>query len=230
MNNRLWIGAALLLAGGIFWGVGQAVGPSSGDTELEKALDAVEHVKSFHGAYTASASSGMHSERLWDVDCNRVIVHQQSHDSQGGADSAFEMKEEQVSVGTQRYMRDRNGSWENAGTLPGDHDSAQWYCTNIARGIDRDLLPDVRTMLHHAMTEKGDKKIVNGAHCREWKFDMRTAVTSQKGSICIGVDDHLPYEMTLADGHYSYSDYNQPIQIDVPEAALQPASATSETN
>ena len=232
MDNRrwFWIGASLLLAGAIFWGVGQAVGPSSGDTEFQKTLEAMQHVKSFRGVYTASTSSSQHSERLWDVDCNRIIVHQQSHDLQGNADSPFEMKEEELSVGNQRYIRDSNGSWENAGIAVGDRNSAKWYCANIAQGIDRDLLPDMRTMLRHAMTEKGDKKTVNGARCREWKFDTRTAVSSQKGSICIGVDDHLPYEMTMGDGHYSYSDYNQPIQFELPEAVLQPASATDGTN
>jgi hypothetical protein len=230
-NRRLWIGAILLLAGGVFWGVGQAVGPSSGDTEFQKTLEAMEQVKSFRGSHTESASSSQHSERLWEVDCNRVIVHLQSNDSQSNADSPFEMKEEELSVGNQRYTRDSHGSWENAGVSPGDRNSAKWYCGNIAQGIDRDLLPDIRSMLKHAMTEKGDKKTVNGARCREWKFDMRTAVSSQKGSICIGVDDHLPYEMTMAGGgHYSYSDYNRPIQFEVPEAVLQPASSTEGTN
>jgi hypothetical protein len=49
--------------------------------------------------------------------------------------------------------------------------------------------------------------------------------------MCIGLDDHLPYEMTMKDGgHYSYSDYNRPIQFEVPEAVLQPASSTGGPN
>jgi hypothetical protein len=51
MGNRrgLWIAACLLGAGAIFWGVGQAVNPSSGDAEFNKALEAMEQVKSFRG-------------------------------------------------------------------------------------------------------------------------------------------------------------------------------------
>jgi len=231
MGNRrgLWTGASLLIGGVIIWAVGQAVNPSSGDTEFKKTLESMKQVKSFRGAYIESASSS-HSERLWEVDCNRVIVHQQSHDAQASTDSPFEMKDEELLVGDQRYTRDRDGSWENNGSV-GPRFSAKWYCDNLARGTVRDLLPDMYTMISHAITEQGDKKTVNGVRCREWKFDVRTALSSQKGSVCIGVDDHLPYEMTTENGgHYSYSDYNRPIQFEAPEAALQPASSTGGSN
>jgi len=228
-NHRgLWIGAGLLGACAIFWGVGQAVNPSSGDTEFKKTLESMEQVKSFRGGYMGSAS-GAHAERLWEVDCSRVIVHEQSHDQQSDIASAFDMKQEELLVGDQRYTRDSNGSWQNQG-YAGDRGSAKWYCENIRRGTVRDLLPDIRTMISHAITEKGDKKTVNGVRCREWKFDIRTALSSQTGSVCIGMDDHLPYELTMDGGTYSYADYNKSIQIDAPDAAAQPASSTDESN
>jgi hypothetical protein len=88
------------------------------------------------------------------------------------------------------------------------------------------------TMLRHSMAEPGDKKTVNGVRCREWKFATRTALSAQGGSVCLGVNDHLPYEMTMQDGGgtFSYSDYNKPVPIDAPDAAVQPASATSDSN
>jgi hypothetical protein len=232
MDSRrlFWIAAGVLLAGGIFWGVGQAVNPSDGDTEFKKALEAMKQVKSFRGTYIESASSSVHSQRLWEVDCNQVIVHQQSHDSQASTDAPFEMKEDELLVGDLRYIRDNSGSWQNTGEA-GIRSSAKWNCDNIAQGTARDLLPDILTMTHHAMFEKGAKKTVNGVACREWKFDVRYAVSSQKGSVCLGVDDHLPYEMTAENGgRYSYSDYNRPIQIEVPRADLQPVSSTNESN
>jgi len=225
----LWISACLLIAGGIFWGVGEAVGPSGGDTEFRKTQESMKQVKSFRSAFTESASSSGHSERLWEVDCNRVVVHEHSHDSQTNTDSAFEMKEDELLVGEQRYIRESNGSWENSG-YAGDRSSAKWYCARIAEGGASGLLPDMFTLLSHGITEKGDKKTVNGVRCREWKFDIRTPLSSRVGAICIGVDDHLPYEMTMDGGHYFYSDYNQPIPIEAPEAALQPASSTGGSN
>jgi hypothetical protein len=230
MGDRrgLWIAACVLAAGAIFWGVGQAVNPSSGDTEFKKTLESMEQVKSFRGGYIGSAS-GAHAERLWEVDCNRVIVHQHSHDLQSEIASPFDMKSEELLVGDQRYTRDSNGSWQNQG-YAGDRGSAKWYCENIRRGTVRDLLPDIRTMISHAITEKGDKKTVNGVRCREWKFDLRTALSSQTGSVCIGMDDHLPYELTMDGGTYSYSDYNKSIQIDAPDAAVESAGSTDGSN
>jgi hypothetical protein len=229
MDRRLWMGACLLAGGAIIWGVGQAVNPSNGDAELKAALEAMKQVKSFRGTYIANASSTVHSQRLWEVDCNRVIVHQQSQDSQANADSPFQMKQDELLVGNQRYSRDSSGSWQNDGDV-GPLYSAKWYCDNIAQGTVRDLLPDVLTMTRHAVTEKGDKKTVNGVQCREWKFAMKAALASQQGSLCIGVDDHLPYEMTMEGGHFSYSDYNRPIQIEAPDGVVQSASSTEGTN
>jgi len=231
MGNRrgLWIGASVLAAGVIFWAIGQAVNPSSGDAEFQKSLEAMKQVKSFRGTFIQTASSTMHMEKLWEVDCNRAIVHQQSHDSQSNSDSSFEMKEEEMLVGDQRYIRTGDGPWQNTG-YAGIRYSGTWYCNNIAQGTANDLLPDMITMIHHAMFEKGDKKTVNGVRCREWKFATRTALSSQGGSVCIGLDDHLPYEMTVDGGRYSYSDYNRPMQFEVPEASVQPASSTEESN
>jgi hypothetical protein len=189
----------------------------------------MRQVKSFRGAYSESALSTQHSVRLWEVDCNRVIVHEHSQDQQSSKDSPFEMSQEELLVGDQRYIHGSDGSWENTG-YAGDRGSAKWYCDNVARGTVRDLLPDMYTMISHAITERGDKKTVNGVRCREWKFDQRTVLSSQKGSICIGLDDHLPYEMTMESGHYSYSDYNKPIEFEAPEAVLQPASSTGSSN
>jgi hypothetical protein len=232
MDNRrwLWMGATLLVAGVIFWAVGRAVNPSNGDVEFQKTLESMKQVKSFRGAYIESASSALHSQRRWEVDCNRVIVHQHSQDSQPNTDASFAMREDELLVGEQRYSHTSDGSWENDG-YAGERYSAKWYCDNIARGTVSDLLPDMRTMIQHALTEKGEKKTVNGVSCRVWKFDIRTAISTRKGTICIGVDDHLPYElMTESGGHYSYSDYNRPVEFDVPDAVLQPASATNGAN
>ena len=225
-----WIGGILVVVIGIFWVVVKAVGPNGADDEFKRTLETYKQVKSFRGAYNDSASSTYHSERLWEVDCNRIIVHEHARNSGGDTDSPFEMKEDELLVGDQRYVRDSNGSWQNAG-YAGDRSSAKWHCARIAEGGSiSSLLPDMSTLISHGITEKGDKKTVNGARCREWKFDIRTPLSSRKGAICIGVKDHLPYELTMEGGHYLYSDYNQPIEFEAPEAVLQPVSSTSGSN
>ncbi len=230
MDRRwLWIGACLLVGGAIIWGVGQAVNPASGDEEFQKALEAMKQVRSFRGTYIANASGTQHSERLWEVDCSRVIVHQQSEDLQASTDSPLEMKEDELLVGELRYNRDSDGSWQNAGHV-GPLYSAKWYCDNLAQATVRDLLPDVRELLRHAMIGKGDKKTVNGVRCQDWKYAMKSSASGQQGSVCIGLDDHLPYEMIMEGGHFSYSDYNRPIQIEAPDGVLQSASSTDGAN
>jgi hypothetical protein len=88
-------------------------------------------------------------------------------------------------------------------------------------------------MIKRAIIQKGDKKTVNGVRCREWLVTLRGAPSGlAHDTVCIGLEDHLPYEMTVdwAHSRTSFSDYNTPIQLDVPEAAVQPASATGGAN
>ena len=92
-------------------------------------------------------------------------------------------------------------------------------------------MPDVRALLRSATFGKGDKKTVNGVRCQDWKFTNHSKNSGQRGTICIGLTDHLPYEMTVENsGRYAYTDFNRPLQFDGPDAVLQPVSSTSGTN
>lgn len=229
MGNRLWIGA-ILLAALFFWGVGYVLTPENGDAEFQKMLEAMKQVKSFRGTFVGSTPNTQHSERLWEVDCNRGIVHKQLKELPNGA-SSVEVNEDEYMVGSdQKYTRNSDGSWEKTKYEPKVY-SASWYCDNLAQGTVRDLVPDVRAMLRSATFGKGDKKTVNGVRCQDWNFAMHSSNSGQRGSVCMGLEDHLPYEMTTDNGgHYSYTDYNRPMQFDGPEAVLQPVSSTGGSN
>lgn len=222
--KAFWIGTMLLLAGLLYWGVTSFLTPNGGDAEFQKMLEATEHVKSFRGVYVGSMPSAEHSEKLWEVDCNRNIVYKRSQTSQTSADP-LEVKEDKLLVGLDRYAHDSDGSWVKTADKHLIY-SGQWYCDNLAQGTLRDLLPDVRSMLRNAMIGKADEKTVNGVRCQDWQFAMKSSTSGVHGTVCIGLEDHLPYEMTTdTGGHYSYSNYNQPIQLEVPEDILQQASA-----
>ena len=229
MGKAFWIGA-VVVAGLFFWGVGYVLNPENGDAEFQKMLEATKQVKTFRGTYTGTTASTLHSENLWEVDCNHSIVHKQSQEVPNGASQA-EVKEDQFLMGAdQMYTRKSDGSWENTKYTSALY-SANWYCDNIAQGTVRDLLPDVRALLRSATFGKGDKKTVNGVRCREWNFTNHSRNSGQKGTVCIGLDDHLPYEMTVENtGRYSYTDYNRPLQFDGPDAVLQAVSATGGSN
>ena len=225
MGYRLWI-VGIVLAGLFVWGVKYVVTPDNGDAEFKKMLEAMQQVKSFRGVYVDSTQ---HAQRLWEVDCSQRILHKQSQDLQPGANP--ETKDDEFLVGSdQLYTRMSDGSWQKTKYTAAVY-SASWYCENLAQGTVRDLVPNVREMLRHAMIGKGDKKTVNGVHCQDWTFVMKSSYSGQKGTVCIGLEDHLPHEMTTeGGGHYSYSDYNQPIQFDAPEAVLQAASSSEGSN
>jgi hypothetical protein len=229
MGNRLWIGA-ILLAVLFFWGVGYVLTPENGDAEFQKMLEAMEQVKSFRGTFVGTTPNTQHSERLWEVDCNRGIVHKQSKELPNGA-NPVEVNDDEYMVGSdQKYTRTSDGSWDKTKYEPKIY-SASWYCDNLAQGTVRDLVPDVRAMLRSATIGKGDKKTVNGVRCQDWNYAMHSSTSGVRGSVCIGLADHLPYEMTTDNGgHYSYTDYNRPIQFDGPEAVLQPVSSTGGPN
>jgi hypothetical protein len=220
-----WIGALLLIAGLSYWGVSSLLSPNGGDAEFQKMLEATEHVKSFRGAYVGSTPSAEHSEKLWEVDCNRGIIHKRSQTSPTSANSPV-VNEDQLLVGLDRYSHESDGSWKKIADKHVQY-SESWYCDNLAQGTLRDLLPDIRSMLRSAMIGKADKKTVNGIRCQDWEFAMKSSTSGVHGTVCIGPEDHLPYEMTTDTGaHYSYSDYNQPIQFEAPEDILQSASST----
>jgi hypothetical protein len=84
-------------------------------------------------------------------------------------------------------------------------------------------------MIQRGILQKGDKKTVNGVRCREWLVTMKGGFSGlEHDTICLGLDDHLPYELSVdfENSHTSFSDYNTAITFDLPEAAVQPASAT----
>jgi|SRR5579859_272777 len=231
MRDRIWVGVILVVLGLLtFWGVGYVLKGDGGDAEFQKMLEATKQVKSFRGVFVGSTPTTQHSERLWEVDCNRGIIHQQSSELPNGATPGTEMKEDKFLVGVDRYVRQRDGSWQKSGDTHVMF-SGQWYCENLAQATLRDLLPDTRAMLRNAMIGKGDAKTVNGVRCQDWGFVMKSANSGAKGTVCVGLDDHLPYEMTIENGgRYSYSDYNRPIEFEAPDAVLQAATATEGSN
>jgi len=224
MGKSFWI-VAILVAALFFWGVGYVVSPASGDAEFQKMMEATTHVKSFRGVYVGSTQNSQHAEKLWELDCNRGILHRQIQELQS-ATNTLELKDDEFILGgDQKYTRNSDGSWQQSKYTAVQY-SASWYCDNLSQGTIRDLLPDFRGMLRSATFGEGDKKTVNGLRCKDWKFTMHSKNSGVRGTVCIGLEDHLPYEMTTDDGgHYSYTDFNRPLQFDGPDAVQQAAAA-----
>ena len=233
MRDRywLWMGARLLVAVAIVGWAASYLGTGGGEKEFQKTLDAMKQLHSFRVAMSASPGT-QHNEILWEVDCNRDIVHQQSHYVDASNNPPVDMSQDEVGIAGRVYDRQSDGSWAPP-RYSGGSASAKWVCAQLAQGGETHMLPQIATMIKRGILQKGDKKTVNGVRCREWLVTMKGGFSGlEHDTVCLGLEDHLPYEMTVdwERSRSSFSDYNTPIKFDVPEAALQPASTDSGSN
>lgn len=223
----LWVGGRLLLGVVIIGWAMSYLGTGSAEEEFRKTLDAMKQVHSFRVALTASPGTE-HNEMFWEVDCNRDTLYCHRHFVDTGNDPPVDMTEDQTTVAGHQYDRQSDGSWrEPRYPIRG---GAKGYCRNLAEGTDSNLLPKIASMIKRSILEKGDPKTVNGVRCRQWLVAMKGAPQGlEHDTVCLGLEDHLPYEMTVDWEHSRsvFSDYNTSIQIDVPEAAFLPASTAS---
>jgi hypothetical protein len=228
----LWVGARLLVAVALVAWAASYLGTGGEEKEFQKTLDAMKQVHTFRMAYSATPAGNQHNEMLWEIDCNRGIAHYQMHFVQTSTNPPTEMKQDQIYSEGHEYDRAGDGSWTaakynyHAGTVKG-------FCSNLAQGTDTNVLPQISTMIRRGILQKGDKKTVNGVRCREWLVTMKGGLRGlEHDTICLGLEDHLPYEMTVdwENSRTTFSDYNKPIQIEVPEVTVQPANAATDTN
>jgi len=233
MGNRYWFWVLIRLGLGVAivtWAASY-LGPGSGEKEFQKTLEAMKQVHSFRVAFTANPGT-QHTEMLWEVDCNRDLLHYQWHFTDSSNPAALVAREE-FHVANVEFDHESDGSWSRH-QFPVGVRSAKAYCAKLAEGADSYVLPQIATMIKRGVLQKGDKKTVNGVRCREWLVAMRGGAPSglEHDTIYLGLQDHLPYELTteFQNAHSSFSDYNSPIQFDMPEAVLQQATATSEPN
>jgi hypothetical protein len=233
MRERYWVWMVVRLGVGVAivaWAASYMTA-GSGEKEFQKTLDAMKQVHSFRVAFSATASPGtQHNEMLWEVDCDRNVLHYQWHMTDTASPETA-MNRDEVHVATQEFDRQSDGSWSKPRFASGR--PASWYCGALAQGNDNNLQPQIATMIKRGILQKGDKKTVNGVRCREWLVTLRGGGSGlEHDTVCLGLEDHLPYEMTVDWQHSrsSFSDYNMPISFDMPEAALQPASTSAGAN
>lgn len=233
MGDRYWLWVVARLAVGvviIYWAASYTT-TGSGEKEFQKTLDAMKQVHSFRAVLAANPGT-QHNEMLWEVDCNRDILHYQMHVEDTNTDHPSAMTMEEMHVTGKEYIRQKDGAWAPNRYGNGGQ-SAKSVCNSLAQGIDSNPLPQIATMIKRGIIQKGDKKTVNGVRCRDWLVAIKGAPSGlEHDTVCLGLEDHLPYEMTVdwARARTAFSDYNAPLQLDVPEVAVQPASNSNSTN
>jgi len=231
MDGRywLWLGARLAAAVVLVaWAMSYLKGGGS-EKEFQQTLNAMKQVHSFRLSYTANRGI-QHYDMLWEVDCQKDILHHQMHLVDSSSGQQQEMNQDELAISGSEYDRQPDGTWKNQGYASV---TAKSTCRDLAQGSDSNLLPHIATMIKRGVLQKGDKKTVNGVRCREWRVTLKGGTSGlEHDTICIGLEDHLPYEMAVdwENSHTSISDYNAAIQFDIPDSILQPAAVTSGSN
>lgn len=231
MGGRYWVWLAVRLAVGfaiIAWALSY-VGSGNGEKEFRTTIDAMRQVRSFRVTMTAGQAEAQHQDLLWEVDCNRDILHFKRHIVNPSTDPPVDFKQDYMVMAGTEYDRQEDGSWAQPRSY-GATGSARGYCGLLQQGVDSHVLPEIYTMLDRGVLQKGSKKTVNGVRCREWQVTLRGGTARfEHDTVCIGIEDHLPYEMTTDwdHSHAVFSDYNSPIAFAAPEADVQPAGGTN---
>ena len=157
---------------------------------------------------------------LWEVDCNRNILHHQSHcvrhqsRSSGGNDRGRAVRGGLAIRPAERW---HVGGSRTRGT---EDNRAERVLQQPRPGNGHNLLPQIATMIKRGILQKGDKKTVNGVRCREWLVTMKGGPSGlEHDTVCLGLDDHLPYEMTVdwEASRSTFSDYNAPLNLTCPK-------------
>jgi|SRR5579863_4583514 hypothetical protein len=235
MDGRYWAWLGVRLLIGVVL-VGWAFsylnpGGGSGEKEFQRTLDALKTVQTVRVAQTADQLPTQHSEMLWEISCGQDAYHYKWHIVDTSSDSQPQIDRDEIHVANVEYDHLSDDSWSK-GRYAGSAPTPRSICTRMNQGADAGLMPGIATMIRRGILQKGDKKTVSGVRCREWLVTMKGPTGLEHDTVCLGLDDHLPYEATVDWQHLRnvYSDYNSPLQLALPESAVQPASATTSSN
>jgi hypothetical protein len=225
----LWLGARLAVGFAIIAWALSYVGSGNGEKEFRTTLDAMRQVRSFRVTMTSGQAEAQHQDLMWEVDCNRDILHFKQHVVDQSRDPGIDFQQDYIMMAGREYDRQEDGSWSQPRTYAATY-SAKGYCSLLRQGVDSNVLPQIYTMLDRGVLQKGSKKTVNGVRCREWQVTLKGATAGfEHDTVCIGIEDHLPYELSTDwnHSHAVYSDYNSVIALDAPEAEAQQAAASN---
>jgi hypothetical protein len=220
MRFWAWLGARLLVGVVLIGWVISFLSPGGGEKEFQRAIEARKEVKSVRYSMVGDPTPTRHTEAQGELSCSENAYHNLFHMVDQDSHSVPDVSQEVVQVGAVAYSRFQNGPW----TRGGYGDAAPNICALMSQGLDASVLPDLDKMMKHGIIEKGDKKTVGGVRCREWKVTVRGVWGGfDHRTICLGVDDHLPREMTTDSEktHWIYSDFNAPLAIELPTPSVQ---------
>lgn len=196
---------------------------TSGRQELQRSLEAKKNVKSYRMKIDLTMHPGSALVTEVEVSCpdrERIISHIGGQQFQS------------VRVGGDAYTQMRNGQWTKQTVPPNSYPCGEapgapspWAMMN--EGRDMSVL--IASMAGNGKTPltitPASLTQVNGDTCQPWVVSVQhpgaKGGSGMNYTICLDTHDRLPRQLLLGSGGMTvtYSDWNKPLQIDVPEEA-----------
>lgn len=194
--------------------------PNSGEREFRQAAQALKTVHSVH--YTMVNDQPTQKIQLeGDLVCpddrfreaTHIIVNQPHN--QGTLDT--EVRRVDGKPYTQLNGHQWTVDYQNGR-------SPRITCQQLATDASISVLPNLSDMVRRGLFKKGDKKTVNGEVCRQWYVTLRAgpgpllprSSDLEHRTVCLGIDDHLPREMSGTHlGLWTYA-FDTPAEIEMP--------------
>jgi hypothetical protein len=199
---------------------------SSGQGELQKAFDAKKGAHSWRAVTVLKAHPGRALETTVEVSCP---------DREHIVTSLGDARYESIRVGNQTWMRSNNSQWTSqtagpevypCGANPGA--PAPWAMMNEGRDPATVLATMAAKM--NAQVGRGDLAQVGNSSCQQWVVSFQHPGGGGRGlnyTVCIDPSDHFPRQVVMGTGGLvtTYSDWNQPMQIEPPAVPAQSSKA-----
>jgi hypothetical protein len=228
LNSRgLWsigIVGSLLVGFAVFW-----LSPNECEREFAHSVDAMKQVRSYRYASTTAPRPSRRTEAHGEMNCSQAALHQVLHVVDQDLKPS-EFVEETVRMNTGTFQRAEDGTWSRR-TLSEGWERPEQLCGQLSRGVDIRFFPDMSRMQKAGFFKKGEKRTVNGVPCRVWNVDVVEYGSGlENRTVCLGLDDHLPYEVTSNYDHSrtTLSDFNSAIEVTEPPAIVAPTSTGSQ--
>lgn len=200
---------------------------SSGQSELQKALDAKKAAHSWRTVTLLRAHPGRALETTIEVSCP---------DREHIVTSLGDAHYESIRVGNQAWTRSNDGAWtaqpEQADAYPCGGNAgapAPWAMMNEGR----DPATVIATMAAKmsAQVARGNLLKVGDSNCQEWivRFQHPGSGQGVNYTVCIDPGSHLPQQVVMGSGGLitTYSDWNKPVHIDAPPSSTVQADKAS---
>lgn len=195
---------------------------TTGQAEIQRALEAKKTAKSFRMKTLLSLHPGHPLETVTEVSCP---------DRERFTTTIGERAFHAVRIGSKAYVEQQDGKWSVQETQPsgwspcGDNpgEPAPWAVMNEGR----DPSTVLARLIANAEVTRGAFVGTNVGNCQQWVLNLKMPGGAAHGhgagglryTVCIDPSRHLPVAVSMGNGGMvtSYYDWNEPIQIDAPK-------------